>query len=401
MKKILQYLLNLLLILTCNSIYFVRTGNLGLYLRIILVLVLVLNFGYVILSKNVDRNRVKKDIIVIIIYYMYLIVFLVLNNNQNIQDFIYLFMIVLPLLYFIYNSSKYNISIELLEKFSKIVVFLSIVSLIFYFFVFMVKVIKPTSYIFISWGKIKKIPTYFNMFFATQYFSIGNHKFLRNTGIFAEAPMYSLSLTIALAIELLILKKKSKKRVIILLITIFTTFSATGIIISSIILFSYFLLKNSNTSLKKITKFLFMPIIFIILYNISLYFFESRHSTSSYFIRMDDFRASYLTWIKNPILGCGYKNNNSIIFNMSYMRMNNTGLSNSILVLLAQCGIYLFSLYFLPVFYSLKKSIYEKKYNIVMFTFVILLLFVFTIFPYRPITMNFIVLGLTYKNYKI
>ena len=65
--------------------------------------------------------------------------------------------------------------------------------------------------------------------------------FIRNTGIFAEAPMYGFSLSIALLTELFLRKVKDIKltiisliKIIILIITIITTLSTTAISIMSV-----------------------------------------------------------------------------------------------------------------------------------------------------------------------
>lgn len=78
---------------------------------------------------------------------------------------------------------------------------------VFYIIGSTLNLISPTAYVPVFWGEQRIYPTYFYLYFEAQNsFFLGN-EYIRNCGIFNEAPMYNMALCIALAIELFYEKK--------------------------------------------------------------------------------------------------------------------------------------------------------------------------------------------------
>lgn len=207
MKKFIDYIFVIFLILTCNSVYSVLTGK-DLYFKEIMLAITVIYTIIHIYSKEFEKKKTGKSVALIIIYISYIAIYIILT--KTVGEFIYLYVLLLPLLYFIYSTTNHLMK-STLEKFSNIVFLLAVISLIFYFLGTITNIIKPTGNVEISWGGIKNINSYFGMHFNIQKQDIFGLDIYRNTGIFTEAPMYSLVLSISLCIELFFKEKISKK----------------------------------------------------------------------------------------------------------------------------------------------------------------------------------------------
>ena len=335
MKKFIDYIFVIFLILTCNSVYSVLTAK-DLYFKEIMLAITMIYTIVHIYSNDFEKKRTGKSVALIIIYIFYIAMYIILT--KIVSEFIYLYVLLLPLLYFIYSTTNHLMK-STLENFSNIVLFLAIISLIFYFLGTITNIIKPTGNVEISWGGIKTIDSYFGMHFNIQKQDIFGLDIYRNTGIFTEAPIYSLVLSISLCIELFFKEKISKKRIILIFITILTSLSTTGILISMTICFLRYIINIDKVKMIRYLKILILPIVAVTIILISYNIFNNKMKTSSYSTRIDDYIASYKAFKDKPLIGNGFKNDDAIIKYMSSFRSNNEGLSNSFMVLLAQGGI--------------------------------------------------------------
>ena len=389
MKKFIDYIFVIFLILTCNSVYSVLTAK-DLYFKEIMLAITMIYTIVHIYSNDFEKKRTGKSVALIIIYIFYIAMYIILT--KIVSEFIYLYVLLLPLLYFIYSTTNHLMK-STLENFSNIVLFLAIISLIFYFLGTITNIIKPTGNVEISWGGIKTIDSYFGMHFNIQKQDIFGLEIYRNTGIFTEAPMYSLVLSISLCIELFFKEKISKKRIILIFITILTSLSTTGILISMTICFLRYIINMDKVKMIRYLKILILPIVAVTIILISYNIFNNKMKTSSYSTRIDDYIASYKAFKDKPLIGNGFKNDDAIIKYMSSFRSNNEGLSNSFMVLLAQGGIYMSIIYFIPFINTLYYSIKNKKKNIIILDLLLGVLFLTTIFLYKPLLINFLAMG--------
>lgn len=398
MKKIfcvLEYMLAIFIILDCRSVFQHTVSNsnvINIVLSALIFCLVMLN----ILAKRYDKNKVKKAILFFMVYYLYMALFVLLNDMEGMKNYIYAFGMILPLLFFYYYTSKETKQsiIKMLEKISNIMIVIAIVSVILYLLGPIFNIIKPTGSIYMKWGGERAIPSYYNLQFVTQNINIFGINIIRNTSIFTEAPMYSLNLSIALAIQMMSNpSKNSFIKKLILVITIITTTSTTGIIIATELVFFKILLQKSNKRIVKITKSIWFPIICIILFSVTAFFYDFRSETNSYSIRMDDYKASYQAWLEHPIVGNGYGSIEEIEEYMSGFRMNNTGLSNSILVLLAQCGIYWGIIYIIPFILAMVYGMKNQKSSVIIFAGTIMILFITAIFQYTVMMLNLLAIG--------
>lgn len=390
MKNYIEYIFALLLILNCNSVYSVMDGK-NFYLKEMLLGVTFILLIVHIFLKDYKKEKSGNEIAFLIFYVLYIILYVLIKEVR--AEFIYLYLILLPVMYFIYATSSNNEGLKILIKISQIVYILSIISLIFYILGTIMNVLPVTKYLVINWGEKRNIASYCGLHFNIQKESVGNLKIYRNTSIFTEAPMFSLFLVISLCIELFFSKKVKTKKIITLIIVTITTLSTTGIILSTFLCFIYYINKKNSEKFKKYFKILSFPLIIFLVAIVVSTVFNNKFNSSSYNTRIDDYRASYYAFKDEPLFGNGFKNDDAIIAYMSSFRGKNVGLSNSIMVLLAQCGIYIFVIYLYPFLKVLFYGIKNKKRNLIILDFVILILFITTIFLYKPIIINFMALG--------
>ena len=397
MKKILEYSVALLIILECNTVYFWNI-NQNFFITEMLIAFTLFLFIYNLMIYRLHNKLYlnKKSILFLFLYYAYILFFMVLTKTKD-GSFIKLFIIIYPLLVLMYSQKNFKKQL-IIEKFPDIVVILAIISIVFWILGPLTKVLNPTGYMYIDWGEVRRIPSYFGIHFYTQSAGLFGKLVVRNTGIFTEGPMYSLILTIALITEVFITKRKSPKVILILLITIFTTISTSGIVLGIVVLFLDFIITKNKGNVVKSLKLMILPFVLLSIILIIGYFIGVKRTSFSYYTRMDDYVASFKAWKQHLVLGNGFKNEDSIIKFMSRARKKNTGLSNSILVVLALDGIYLSIAYFVPFIKAFANSIKNKNVRVFIFTTMVLILFTTIIFPYKVLIFNLLAFFITYKK---
>lgn len=397
MKKILEYAVALLIILECNTVYFWNI-NQNFFITEMLIVFILFLFIYNLMSYRMHNKSYlnKKSILFLFLYYAYILLFMILTKTKD-GSFIKLFIIIYPLLVLMYSQKNFKKQ-SIIEKIPNIVVILAIISIALWILGPLTKVLKPTGYMYIDWGEVRRIPAYFGIHFYTQSAGLFGKLVVRNTGIFTEGPMYSLILTIALITEVFITKRKSPKVIFVLLITIFTTISTSGIVVGIVVLFIDFIITKNKGNVVKSLKLMILPFVLLSIILIIGYFIGVKRTSFSYYTRMDDYVASFKAWKQHPVLGNGFKNEDSIIKFMSRARKKNTGLSNSILVVLALDGIYLSITYFVPFIKSFANSIKNKNIRLFIFTTMVLILFTTIIFPYKVLIFNLLAFFITQKK---
>jgi hypothetical protein len=246
----------------------------------------------------------------------------------------------------------------------------------------MLNIIKNSGTALIGWGGIHSVPSYFGVFFPSQ----GSINFLslnlvRNTGIFAEAPMYAYILSMALLINVLVLKKIDFKSTIIG-ITIFTTTSTTGVIVAALI-FGFFITKFLYNSRYRILLAPIVLMVIVVVFYLVTLILNSKNNlgASSVSVRMDDIKAGYLTWKQHPFIGSGYTNNYAIIQNMLAFRQTITGydavgFSSGMMKMLAGTGVVFTAFYYiLPLVFYMIINLKKDFSKTVLSIFILALLF--------------------------
>lgn len=409
-KKISINIFAICVILLTNSVY-VFSPNFNVINQFLIMGLFVSMFFLIIhaftqqsVRLNSDQKKIFFWLFVIDIIFLVLIIynFLIGTPSRNLVNFI-LYIILqinfMTVLFSFDNKLRRNI----LLKISDVVSFIAILSLILYICVHILNVIHSTNIIILNWGGTHTNYSYYNIFFDTQIntdIPILINK-MRNTSIFTEGPMFSLPLTLALAIELFSRTSLKKVRIFIILLCNFTTFSMTGWIFSIILIYIRIIFLQK--------KYVFVRIINLLLLVSSVIYFGgflidliiNKTTSSSFSVRLDDYQAQILSWRKNPITGNGINNTYSVIENMSSFRLNfgNTGQSNTVGILLSDGGVLIVIAFFIPmikgIFYSLKKY---KNIESMVLSLLLIAEIIFTQFPYTALMGFWIAFLLTNKS---
>ncbi len=407
---VLEYIVAIFLVLECRSVYLFSVDS-EFYIMQILGISMFALFAVNIFFEKIKITDILKDYKFIIGLTVYNLIFAVAHRMHlaELVRYFYIFEALFLFLYVYYKSDKENIK-SFFKKIVNVIVVIAIISLFFYIFGTILNLIPITNTFLTSWGDYGEesyvIHSYYNLHFNVQEMGVLGIRVFRNTGMFAEAPMYALNLLMALIIQKFILKERNWFKIIVLVITILTTLSTMGIL-GCIILGVLCLISNKKfielikKKVSKKTLILIFTVTAIIVVTVALALVVKKMQTSSFGTRVDDYIASVLAWKDRVIFGNGMLNEEAIIEYMSEDRAVNTGVSNSVATVLANGGVYL-SLIYIYSFCALYKS-YKKTKDIDLLFLLIMMLFlaITTVFQYTIMMINIMVFAIvTYKNTK-
>ena len=258
-------------------------------------------------------------------------------------------------LYLSMDESKQSIT----KAYCNCMAVIATISIISWLLFTVFRVTEPTSIVLSKWatfdtGNIKKIPSYYNIYFETQTETIFGFEIIRNTGIFIEAPMASFPLCCAILFELTELNAR-KPVLVVLTLGVLTSISTSGLIF---LLMSFlYIIYNKNVNNKQMHNFkiIFTICLTLLVAYIGWSVFIQKTDSVSASIRSDDMLSCIKAWLTSPIFGVGLNNKYVIISNMSQFRAINYGISSSLLRLLAEGGL----LFFIPHVYPLFKKIFS------------------------------------------
>lgn len=360
-SSIIDVILIFLLIISTNSIYvnIEDSYNFNKYITVIIFV----SFLFKILFFNNTRRVFNNILVLLAVYYGIVILVSIINFSEfSLNNILYYFVNFPLLLVIVILVNEQNQLKDWLIYYINITILLSVVSLFFWILGSNLNIMSSTDYLINKWSDGGVAVSYYNIYFETQRIAIMDNVIIRNSGIFAEAPMWNLILSIALMIQTLLMKRNNYKTCI-LVFTILSTVSTTGIYIIGLIIVYKIIFEVSGW--KKYIALTLVPILLSIL----SFVWENKSDTSSVTIRFDDYRAGFYAWFDNIILGSGFTNGIRVI--EGYMDTTirvNLGYSNSLFVILAQGGIVLFILYLLPMMFILvkRKYTYDMKYFIIL-----------------------------------
>lgn len=271
--------------------------------------------------------------------------------------------IIMLILLYIHCSNEENRN-DIMNYLYNIIIFLSIIALIFFVIINIFKISLP--YLMVGNGFYK---SYGFLFFTQDGYleKFGPIVYYRLQGIFWEPGVYAVYLIFSLYHYIFKVKKKRKWEFWLLVICLILTKSTTGLIVG-IILLGVCILKKMRSFSAKI--FIVIPIGIGSILIISYLWLQKRNSTisPSYNLRMHDMITSFKVWKNNIIFGTGY--NNTSEFEV-YGRFGN---SNGLLNWCMTMGIIGLIAVILPFFYNCFLGSKEEKMDyIVLLTLFILL----------------------------
>lgn len=370
-SSVIDIILMFFLIISTNSIY-VNIEDAYSFNNYITILIFVSFVCKIILFK-ISKEIFNKILILLGVYYSIVILISIINFSKfTINNILYYFINFPLLLVIILLLREQNKLQAWLINLINITALLAVISLFFWILVSNFNVISPTDYLINKWSDGGVVVSYYNMYFETQKIEIMDNVIVRNSGVFAEAPMWNLILSIALMIQTLFLRRNDYKT-LILVLTILSTVSTTGVYIIGLIIAYKIIFEVSGW--KKYITLILVPILVLGL----SFIWENKSETASASIRFDDYKAGIQAWFDNIFFGSGFLNGLRVI--ESYMDTTiraNLGYSNSLFVILAQGGIILFILYLLPMFLILLNRKYS--YDLKFFVFLLLVILSTAIF---------------------
>ena len=353
-EQVLGYLLALFLILN-NQTVFQNSISFNYHIYEITLLLIIVTTLYQIEKYGIYENKFKSLLNLSFIYYVYLSIISIASVGVDQLVSFWARYASLPFVFFYFSSNaSYIVKIELFRKVVNVMVVISCISLFFWIFGSTFKMITPTGVALFEWGTVNEVSSYFNIYFETQYVDwLGIDFFWRNTAIFVEGPMMSLSLIIAITLIYYFddIWHIATWKKFILAFAIITSFSVTGYFI----LWGFVVLKLYRS--KKFRAIMIVMLIPLSLYAIQV-MMDMKQSTGSYSLREDDYYVGFITWLQNPIFGWGFNNWEALQANMKGRA--NDGFSNSIFSVLTQGGILMGLMYFIPILIGITSKEFKR-----------------------------------------
>lgn len=347
----LEYLWALVVVLNGNSVYNANVMMDYHLLESCIVLTLLL----LVVLWYTGRIRVRASWMgVAVALALYDVIYLsVRQDDMSATDFTSLFIMGLPSLFLLFASlHEQGRLIPLIRKLADVTCVLAAISLFYWSFGVILKMIEPNMYTVISWGRQRWIQGYNGLHFQAQVDTtfFADQYLFRNSGIFTEAPMLNLWLDIALAVELFLREKTSGKRVALLAVTVLTTLSVTGFLFLALCVLLYLLKKPDRkrgrmATLLLVSSVILLPVLAVLI-GISM---TMKADTQSYLMRLTDYSAGVMLWMDHPIFGAGYGNLKSLQAYM-YSPDGVLGFSNSLTAVLGTGGLWIAMLFYVPHF---------------------------------------------------
>ena len=353
-EQVLGYLLALFLILN-NQTVFQNSISFNYHIYEITLLLIIVTTLYQIEKYGIYENKFKSLLNLSFIYYVYLSIISIASVGVDQLVSFWARYASLPFVFFYFSSNaSYIVKIELFRKVVNVMVVISCISLFFWIFGSTFKMITPTGVALFEWGTVNEVSSYINIYFETQYVDwLGIDFFWRNTAIFVEGPMMSLTLIIAITLIYYFddIWHIATWKKFILAFAIITSFSVTGYFI----LWGFVVLKLYRS--KKFRAIMIVMLIPLSLYAIQV-MMDMKQSTGSYSLREDDYYVGFITWLQNPIFGWGFNNWEALQANMKGRA--NDGFSNSIFSVLTQGGILMGLMYFIPILIGITSKEFKR-----------------------------------------
>ena len=328
---------------------------------------------------------------------VYCVVYLTVRQTAiAVVDFTCLFVVGLPGLVMLFAILHTSGALkQLFRKVFNVIVVLAALSVYYWLFGVMFRIIQPNSRMLISWGTVRNVPGFDGLHFVTQLDTtfFPDLYIYRNSGIFTEAPMFNLWLDMALAGELFLASRISKFRVMVLVIAILTTLSTTGILFLGLclvihILRNYRYMDRTQRTLLLLGGSILLPV----LGAVSIYTMVLKSDTQSYLMRLSDYVAGVRLWWDYPIFGSGYGDLKSLQQYM-YSPDGILGFSNSLTAVLGTGGLWIAMLFYIPHFSLLSKKVSGDR-DLSCFALCYVYLFCTTAFFGRYIAVVMIAFGL-------
>lgn len=385
--NILDYPIILLVILNSQSVYSVSTGK-NYHLLTLLMIAIVIRVS--LSTVRIQKKKIQMLLFFLAVWVIY-ISFYALISQGDISSLFTRFVLLFSLLCLFITVNEAGENNSLIKCHSDIIFIIAIISLVFWSLGSVFHFLSPNGTMDVYWGADRTISSYYGLYFQWQNDAfISGIRYFRNIGIFTEAPMYSLHLSIAFLYEYLIRKEPSKIRLFIIVTAILSTISTTGILL---VILSYMmkqiplLFSQKRLNWTMALKRLIIPFFLIMGIFAGYQLLADKLLSSSGSSRVDDFVSGFKAWMENPVFGAGYGDISTRIKYSSVYRLkrSSTGYTNSIMAVLAEGGIYWLTGYLIPLIYAIKNAFRQKNINEIIYIVMLMFLFVTTTFQHTAL----------------
>ena len=390
-----EYILVLLTILECNSLFYFYAGRESSNEKILRLGLLATAF-FLLVYRYLETKE-EKSLIKLLptLGGMYVLMgaFLVLNvmrKTDLMSSYFILFLFFLPVITVLFyldriEGKPYN----LIYKYADVVAVYAFLAVVIYLFAVFFGGKMPSTTVSTYWsnkGTLKTYTDYFGIVAMStdKIFSIGGFEFFKMYGIFPEPPMAMIPLITALYVEVFLKKNKSG---IVAAVFISLAVLFTGSTLGYMLLILAFALLALGKLPEKWREISYIALAVTVCVVVAVLFaVKKKNDYSSFSAHLEDYVLCFKAFLKSPFIGNAFGNDFPILELMSAERFeHNPGLSNSIAVILAQGGILLELICFLPYVRGLA-GIFSKDADARKEGFFFVgacALFVVTIFTYR------------------
>lgn len=378
LHTVLEYLIAAILLIACNSIW-VTILPIRYYTDAHLMIWLgFLCAGCVVLTGAIlSKKRLQSCAIGFGALALYSLVFF-LAQSEGRPSFAYYIGGVLILL--IYVLACFDGSVpSLLIRYSNLVAVVAVFSVVMWLFCSVLKIIPPTGVAWTSWNALvdtnTPVDSYFGVYFTMQG--------IRNTSIFAEAPMAALHYSLALLIQVFLAPKADLKKVIALVVAIATTISTMGYLVAAFAIVCYILFWMAQKGwLRKKWVQAALAAAFLLGVAAVILVMKWKVDTTSGSLRSDDLLAGWKSAMHHPLFGNGHGNLRAIRRRMSEWRHFNLGYSSGLMWVLSDGGLWFGAAYLYPIVRAVVYGIKHRQIKIVLFALSLFVIVLITVFHY-------------------
>ena len=293
---------------------------------------------------------------------------------------------------------------EVFRYYVQIIFIIALISVFMWFTASTLKWFLPSDRFHMYWGKERRIWSFYGIYFHWQNdFFIHGHRFYRNIGIFTEAPMFSLHLTSALTIDVLLNTRKSRFRyfrIIWFCGTILTTFSITGylfmMVLIAVDIYASLIVRamSQDPAVRKRAnrELVAISVLALILGGIGYALVADKLASRSGGSRMEDYNNGYKGWRDNVWFGAGFGDIEARQRYASWRRLHRSesGFTNSPMAILCEGGIWFFLCYYVPIAYELIAGLNRKDWRAMFAVLMFIFLFVTTTMEHTNLMLAFL-----------
>lgn len=402
-NSVLYYVMAIILVINCQSMYITIPGLSSKLITLCTYGIFFVAIMIILIKGKYKKSDIVRIICIVagLITYYGIYIYLLPISFGRLSGLILVALSFLSI--YILNGRKELI--QILEKYVNVIIIIAVISLFFWIFASILKIIPSTGLITSMWtgnDSVKFVKSYGYLYFEPQYAQFLFFKGVRNSAIFAEGPMASYNFSLALlSVIYMINDDKNKKdiKIFILVIAIISTLSATGIIMLGILCLKYLNTKKYDDIYKVIFRILVNIVFCIVIIHMAYVTLSQKMQVNSGQLRSSDILSAYNVWIDNIFFGTGIGDHTAIYNYLPYFRIKYKffGLSTGLMVLLAEGGIYGSMPYIYVFFRNIVESIRKMNINLFVVTALVYYLWFMTYTPFRYINLLVLIILGTIK----